>query len=142
MYVKRRKGNRGNITMIRGSNGGHITHTVEKVNNLNNSYASVFCYDRDIAEMKSSHVYEPFTIKSSIIRERLAMIRINKSVGPNDIPGDILKMGGEALISYLARLLDISINNGTIPGDWKKPLWSLFTREEIVRLLQILSQLV
>jgi len=29
-------------------------------------------------------------------------------------------MGGEATIPYLARLLDITINNGTIPRDWKK----------------------
>jgi len=28
------------------------------------------------------------------------------------IPGAILKMGGEAMIPYLARLLDLTINNG------------------------------
>ena len=48
------------------------------------------------------------------------MIGRNKSVGPDGIPGAILKMGGEATIPYLARLLDITINNGTIPRDWKK----------------------
>ena len=36
------------------------------------------------------------------------------------ISGEILKMGGEAMIPYLARLLDITMNNGTLPGDWKK----------------------
>jgi hypothetical protein len=50
------------------------------------------------------------------------MIDRNKSVGPDDIPGDILKIGGEAMILYLARLLDILINNGTIPGDLKKAI--------------------
>ena len=98
-YIKRHKGNRKNIPMIRDSNGGHIRDPVEKANNLNNSYASVFCYDRDIVEIKTSHVYETFTIKTSIIKKRLAMIRRNKSVGTDDIPGDILKMGGEAMIS-------------------------------------------
>jgi hypothetical protein len=29
-------------------------------------------------------------------------------------------MGGEAMIPYLARLLDITINNGAIPRDWLK----------------------
>jgi len=48
------------------------------------------------------------------------MIGRNKSVGPDGIPDAILKMGGEAMIPYLARLLDITINNGTIPRDWKK----------------------
>jgi len=53
-------------------------------------------------------------------RKRLAMIGRNKSVGPDGIRGSILKMGGETMIPYLARLLDITINNGTIPRHWKK----------------------
>jgi hypothetical protein len=57
----------------------------------------------------------------------------NKSVGLDGIPGVILKVGGEAMIPYLARLLDITINNGTIPRDWKKPQLFLFTKEAIVR---------
>jgi hypothetical protein len=50
------------------------------------------------------------------------MIGRNKSVGPDDIPGDILKMGGKATIPYLARLIDISINNSTLPAEWKKAI--------------------
>jgi len=50
------------------------------------------------------------------------MIRRNKSVGPDGIPGAILKMSGEAMIPYLARLLDITINNVTIPRDWIKAI--------------------
>jgi hypothetical protein len=34
----------------------------------------------------------------------------------------MLKMGGETMIPYLAWLLDITINNGTIPRDWKKAI--------------------
>jgi hypothetical protein len=45
-----------------------------------------------------------------------------KSVGPDCIPGEILKMGGEALIPYLARLLDITITKDTIPRDWRKAI--------------------
>ena len=35
-YVKRRKGNRVNIPMIKGSNGEPITDPVEMANNINN----------------------------------------------------------------------------------------------------------
>jgi hypothetical protein len=52
--------------------------------------------------------------------KRVAIIGRNKPVGPDYIPGDILKMGGEAMIPYLVRLIDIPINNDTISGDWKK----------------------
>ena len=50
------------------------------------------------------------------------MIGRNKSVGPDGIPGAILKICGEAMFPYLARLLDIKINIGTIPGDWKNAI--------------------
>jgi len=54
------------------------------------------------------------------MRKRLSAIGRKKSVGPDDIPGEILKLGGETMIPYLARLLDITKNNNAIPGDWKK----------------------
>jgi hypothetical protein len=47
----------------------------------------------------------------------IAAIGKNKSVGSDCISGEILKLGGEAMIPYLARLLDITMNNGTLPGD-------------------------
>ena len=47
------------------------------------------------------------------------MIGRNKSVGPDGIPDAILKMDGEAVILYLARLLGTTINIGTTPRDWK-----------------------
>ena len=49
---------------------------------------------------------EPFTIDIKIIRRRIGAIGKNKSVGPDRVSGEILKLGGEAMIPYLARLLD------------------------------------
>jgi len=51
--------------------------------------------------------------------KKLAKIARKKSVGPDGIPGEILKLGGEAMTPYLAILLEISLNNATIPNDWK-----------------------
>jgi len=93
---------------------------VDKANNLNNYYASVFSCKGDILDINSAHSDKPFKIKISIIRKLLAMIGRNKSVGPDSIPGAILKIGGKAMIPYLAQLLDITINNGTILRNWKK----------------------
>jgi hypothetical protein len=123
MYVKKRKEKRKNIPTIRDSNRRRITDPVEKASNLNTCYASVVSYERDIQEIKISHMYEIFTIRISIIRKRLAMIGRNNPVRSNDMPGDILKMGGEAMISYLARLPDLSIKNVTILEDWEKKLF-------------------
>jgi len=119
-FVNGRKGNKENIPAIKDCNGGLIIDPVDKANNLNNYYASVFSCERDIPDINSTHLDKPFTIKINIIRKRLAIIGRNKSVGPDGILGTILKMGGEAMIPYMERLLDITINNGTIPRDWKK----------------------
>jgi len=57
-----------------------------------------------------------------IIRKRVAAIRKNKSIGRDGISEEILKLGAEAMIPYLARLLDIIMNNGTLPADWKRAI--------------------
>jgi hypothetical protein len=119
-YVNRRKGYRENIPTIKDGNGGHMTDPVGKANNLNNYYASVFSSEVTSRKKNSSYSETPFIIKTNIIRKRLVMIGRRKLVGPDCIPGEILKMGGESMIPYLARSLNITINNGTIPNDWEK----------------------
>ena len=51
---------------------------------------------------------------------RIGTFGKNKSVGPDRVSGEILKLGGEAMLPYLAGLIDIKINNGTLPGEWKR----------------------
>ena len=63
---------------------------------------------------------KPLLLTLKIIRKILAKIGINKSVGPDGVPGEILRLRGEAMIPFLARLLEISLNNATVPSDWKK----------------------
>ena len=62
---------------------------------------------------------KPFTIDIKIIGRRVRAIGKNKPVGPDRVSGEIMKLGGEAMIPYLARLLDLTMNNGTLPGDWR-----------------------
>jgi len=47
---------------------------------------------------------------------------LNKSVGPDRVPGEVLKLGGEAMTPVLDILLVISLYNTTIPTDWKKTI--------------------
>jgi hypothetical protein len=119
-YVKRRKGNRENITAIKDSNGTIITDSTEKANILNSYYASVFSCDRNIPNIKSAHSGEIFIINTKRIRKRVAAIGRSKSVGSDSIRDEILKLGGEAMITFLARLLETTLKKSTIPSDWKK----------------------
>jgi len=52
-------------------------------------------------------------------------------VGPDGVPGDILKVGGEAMFPFLARLLDITVNNATIPSDRKRATLVPIKKREI-----------
>ena len=119
-YVKRRKENRENIPAIKDCNGRIITDSIEKANTLNFYYSSVFSSEGNIPNILGEISSEPFAIDTKIIRKRIAAIGKNKSVGPDCFSGEILKLGVEAMISYLARLLEITMNNGTLSGDWKK----------------------
>ncbi len=59
-------------------------------------------------------------IKTS--RKRLSASGKKKSVGPDGIPGVTLKLGGEAMIPYLASLVDVTLNNTSLPDDWRKAI--------------------
>jgi len=119
-YVKRRKGNTENIPAIKGCNGRSITDAIEKANTFKSYYSTVFSSEGNILHIQSENAGNPFTTDIKTIRRRIKAIGKNKSVGPDRVCGEILKLGGEAMIPYLARLLDITINNGKLPGDWKR----------------------
>jgi hypothetical protein len=89
---------------------------IEKANSLNFHYSSVSSSEGNIPNIQGKNSGEHFTINVKII----AAIGKNKSVGPDSVSEEILKLGGEAMIPYHARLLDITKNNDTLPGDWKR----------------------
>ena len=70
--------------------------------------------------MQGENTGEPFSIDIKIIGRRVTAIGKIKSVGPDRVSGEILKLGEEDMIPYLARLLDLTMNNGTLLGDWKR----------------------
>jgi len=119
-YVKRRKGNRESVPAIKDHNDKLVTDPIEKANSLNSYYASLFSCECNSPQILSTESGNPFTININIIRKRLSAIRKKKSVGPDGILGEILELGGAAMIPYIARLLDITMNNNAIPGDCKK----------------------
>jgi hypothetical protein len=121
-YVKRHKGNRENIPVIKDHSGKLITEPLEKANALNSYFESTFSCKHNNPQIQSTDVGKPYTVSINCIRKRLAAIGRKKSVGPDGIPGEILKLGGEAMIPYLARLLDITMDNNSIPSDWKKAI--------------------
>jgi hypothetical protein len=79
---------------------------------------------------------ETFIINTKFIRKRLAKIERNKSIGPDGVPGEILKLSGEARTPYIARQLEISLKMLPSQVTGKKPQWFLFTKVLIHRQAQ------
>ena len=119
-YVKKRKGNGEIIPAIKDQNGTNITDTTGKTNIFNSYYASVSCYDRNIREIKLANSGETFIISTKVIRKRKSKIGKSKSVGPDGVPGEILKLSARVMTPSLGRLPEISLSNATIPSDRKK----------------------
>jgi hypothetical protein len=61
-------------------------------------YSSVFSCERSIPQIQRANSGELFAISTKIIRKRLAALGKNKSVGPYGVSGEVLKVGGEAMI--------------------------------------------
>jgi hypothetical protein len=117
---KKRTGNRENIPAIKDCNGRIITAAIEKANAFNFCYSTVFSSEGNILHIQGENTGDPFTTVIKTIRRKIEAIGKNKSVGQDRVSGEILKLGSEAMIPYLARLLNITMNNGTLPGDWKR----------------------
>jgi hypothetical protein len=69
--VKRRKGSGEIIPAIKGHNRTIIMDANEKANILNSYYASVFCCDRNIREIKLANWGETLIINTQVIRKSL-----------------------------------------------------------------------
>jgi len=75
-----------------------------------------------------------------LLKKGLAKFGRNKSVGPDGVPGEILKLGGEAMTLHLARLIEISfLKILRSQGTGKEPQWFLFTKGVIDRQSQTLD---
>jgi len=115
-----RKGNRESIPNIKDCNRRIITDAIEKTNTFNSYYSTVFSSEDNILDIQGENTGDPTTTDIKTIRRRIKAIGKNKSVRPDRVFGEILKLGREAMIPYLSRLLGIAMDNGTLPGDWKR----------------------
>jgi hypothetical protein len=79
--LKRLKGNREIIPVIKDHNRMIITYSTEKGKVLNSYYASVLCCNCNILKIQLANLGETFIFNTKVIRKRLAKIERNRSVG-------------------------------------------------------------
>jgi hypothetical protein len=62
---------------------------------FNSYYSTVFSSEGNILRTQGENTGDPFTTDIKTTRRRIKAIGKNKSVGPDRISGEILKLGGE-----------------------------------------------
>lgn len=89
-------------------------------------------------KLKNS-IFIRFTRKSSfsIIVVDQKLLKSHKSIGPDDIPEEMIKLGGESIIMYLTQIFEISVNNIDLPT--VVPIYKLPPR--LLIILQDLCQI-
>jgi len=75
----------------------------------------VISSEGNILHIQVENTGGPFTIDIKIIRRRIGAIGKNKSAWP-----DCLWRNSKTGWGCLVQLLDITMNNSTLPGDWKR----------------------
>jgi hypothetical protein len=93
---------------MKDCNNRLITDLIQEANFLNYYYSSVINSEGNTQHIQCANSGVLFTIDTKIIRKMVGAIGNNKSIVPGGFSGEILKLGGEAMIPELARLHDIT----------------------------------
>ena len=97
------------------------SNTITKANMFNNFFYSQFSepstYDIEIS-LEQDEEYIDFS--TTRISQLLSDINVNKTCGPDNIPGIVLKHCSTRISAPLSRLFHSIYNTGIVPNEWKK----------------------
>ena len=121
-YVKSKKQDNISCSFLRDTQGNLQSSPSIKAQILNDQFSSVFSppIEKDISMIdEPSPPADPITIETEGVLKLMKDINPNKSTGPDGIPPFILKELATELAPILSLLFQASLNQSTIPQDWK-----------------------
>ena len=105
-------------------NGNVLVDPIAKANALNSHFKSIFTtedYSCLPNKGPSPHpTIADLSISTFRIHNLLSSLNIHKSAGPDEINAIVLKETREVTAPILCAIFRCSLQNGTVPGDWKK----------------------
>ena len=108
---------------------GHPVHCWRKAQALNTYFASIFT-NEDTSTLKKAKSDLPaqrtivevgdITFAKDEVFEALCSIDPDKSCGPDNVPGRLLKEAAPWIAEPLAHLFNLSMSTGSLPQDWTR----------------------
>ena len=96
----------------------------EKANILLHQFTSVFTHepagDAPTMASRTAAIMATIIVTEEMVREEINKLNINKSCGPDEVHPKMLKELVGFISAPIAILLNKTIQDGEIPGDWKK----------------------
>ena len=105
------------------------TSVLQKATIFNNYFSTVFTQEDSSnipvleEELKSNSnptTIEDLDFNSADVLEELSNINVNKCGGPDGIPAILLKEGAQPIAPILTRVLNVSLEVGSLPRDWTR----------------------
>jgi len=93
-YVRNKKGNRENISFLKGPSNNYITNSRAIADLFNEYFLSVFNYESWFELDYDDDTRNLFKIEPKKVRKHVKLMGNRKSVGPDGTPTEIIKLGG------------------------------------------------
>ena len=136
-YVRSKQKVRDKVRPLENNRGNIISDGLQMAEVLNEYFSSVFTTE-DISSLpvpftkfegnKSEHLWQLF-VTHEMIAQKIKKMKDNKSPGVDGIPPKLFKEIVEQISTPLAKLFNLSLEEGIFPSEWKEAnITSLFKK--------------
>ena len=127
-YVRSKQKVRDKVGPLKNNSGNIISDGFQMAEVLNEYFSSVFTTE-DTSSLpvpstkfegsKSEHL-GPIFVTPEIIKKKIKKMKDNKSPGVDGIPSKLLKEIVERISTPLAKVFNLSLEEGIVPSEWKE----------------------
>lgn len=123
-YAKSKLNTKSGVADLVRDDGSVASTDNDKADLLNSFFCSVFTKENtdnvpDFQERSFDQPIENVHITPEEVKKKLQKLNPGKATGPDSIPPSVLKACAEELCAPLAVIMNKSVKEGKLPGDWK-----------------------
>ena len=122
-FVRSKTQVRPGIGDLKNANGEWITNDIDKANELNGFFTSVFTKNENKKlpnfSTKTDSFISDIVVTENKVKSLLKQLNISKSTGPDNFHPRFLKETAENISYPITILFNKSLSEGILPSDWK-----------------------